>query len=48
MINMSKDGEISKLRKNLETAVSTALNERLSHSKIKEEIVGHTHLNQYL
>lgn len=43
-----KDTEISKLRRNLETAVSTALHERLENSKTKEEIVTHTHHKLYL
>jgi hypothetical protein len=43
-----KDNEISKLRKNLETAVSTALHERLENSKTKEDIVNHTYHKLYL
>jgi hypothetical protein len=43
-----KDTEISKLRRNLETAVSTALYEKLENSKNKEELNEYTHLRRHL
>ena len=45
---MVKDSQISKLRKNLETAVSTALFEKLENSKNKDEIVEANHHKRYL
>lgn len=44
----SKDQQISKLRRNLETAVSTALNEKLEKTKSREELMEYHHMKTYL
>jgi chromosome segregation ATPase len=45
---LGKEHEISKLRRNLETAVQAATSEKLMLAKTKEEVMSHTHQLQYL